>query len=67
MQQIMRLIVAMHVRFSDAVERRDRGATATEYALLVALIALVIVIGVTAFGVNLNNFFNKIATTVGKW
>ena len=67
MQQLMRFVVAMHIRFSDAVERRDRGATATEYALLVALIALVIVVGVGLFGTNLNKFFNKIATTVGSW
>ena len=65
MKQLMRLIVAMHSRFGDVAERRDRGATATEYALLVALIALVIVVGVGLFGTNLNAFFNKIAGTVG--
>jgi pilus assembly protein Flp/PilA len=45
----------------------EKGATATEYSLLVGLIALVIVIGVTAFGANLNAFFGGLATTVGGW
>ena len=45
----------------------EKGATATEYALLVGLIALVIVIGVGAFGKNLNTFFSSLASTVGTW
>ncbi|MGG5170997.1 Flp family type IVb pilin [Pseudarthrobacter sp. J1738] len=45
----------------------EKGATATEYSLLVGLIALVIVVGVTAFGKNLNTFFNDLATQVGTW
>jgi pilus assembly protein Flp/PilA len=64
MEKLMRLIVAMHARATDA---RERGATATEYALLVALIALVIIVGVTAFGSNLNDFFQGIADTVAGW
>ncbi|BCT77113.1 hypothetical protein SCMU_29550 [Sinomonas cyclohexanicum] len=36
---------------------KEKGATATEYALLVALIALAIIGGVTAFGGELNTFF----------
>lgn len=45
----------------------DEGATAAEYGLLVALIALIIVIGVGAFGGALNAFFQRIAGTVGGW
>ena len=51
--------------FTEAEDQR--GATATEYALLVGLIALVIVIGVGLFGTALNNFFSSLATTVGGW
>jgi pilus assembly protein Flp/PilA len=40
----------------------DRGATAVEYGLMVALIAGVIVAGVTALGVNLAAKFDAIAT-----
>ena len=45
----------------------EKGATATEYSLLVGLIALVIVAGVTLFGGNLNTFFSSLATKVGAW
>ncbi|GAA3515528.1 hypothetical protein GCM10022234_08230 [Aeromicrobium panaciterrae] len=42
----------------------ERGATATEYGLLVGFIALAIVLGVTAFGTALNGFFNDLAGAV---
>ncbi|MCX2952169.1 Flp family type IVb pilin [Lentzea sp. NEAU-D7] len=42
-------------------EDDDRGATAVEYGLMVALIAIVIIVGVTAVGVNLLALFNEIA------
>jgi pilus assembly protein Flp/PilA len=45
----------------------EKGATATEYSLLVGLIALVIVVGVGAFGTNLNTFFSSLASKVGAW
>ena len=45
----------------------EKGATATEYSLLVGLIALVIVAGVTLFGRNLNTFFSGLGGTVGGW
>lgn len=47
--------------------RSDSGATAVEYALLVALIALVIVVGVGLFGTAVNDFFTDLATEVGTW
>jgi pilus assembly protein Flp/PilA len=44
---------------------RDRkGATAIEYGLIAALIALAIVGGATALGNNLNTKFNTIANNV---
>ncbi len=45
----------------------ERGATATEYALLVALIAVILVVGVGAFGNALNDFFQDLAGTVAGW
>lgn len=45
----------------------EKGATATEYSLLVGLIALVIVAGVTLFGGNLQTFFSGLASKVGAW
>lgn len=40
---------------------QEKGATAVEYALLVALIALAIITAVTLLGTNLAALFNKIA------
>jgi pilus assembly protein Flp/PilA len=43
---------------------RDRGATAVEYGLMVALIAIVIIAAVTLLGNNLDGLFDKVATSV---
>jgi len=43
---------------------QERGATAVEYGLMVALIAIVIIAAVTLLGGNLNNLFNTVATSV---
>jgi Flp pilus assembly pilin Flp len=43
----------------------ERGATATEYAILIGLIAIAIVGGVTAFGTELGGYFTTTATAVG--
>ena len=45
----------------------EKGATATEYSLLVAFIALLIIIGVTAFGGALNTWFSTLGSRVGTW
>lgn len=37
--------------------RGERGATAVEYGLMVTLIAVVIIAGVTAFGVEVSKLF----------
>ena len=66
MQTILKFIVSMYTRAADVADR-ERGATATEYALLVALIAIIISVGVGLFGTNLNAFFNKIAAQVATW
>ena len=44
--------------------RDDGGATAVEYGLMVALIAAVIVVAVTALGSKLKTVFNGISTSV---
>jgi len=40
-----------------AIRPGDRGATAVEYGLMVTLIAVVIVVAVAAFGVNVSKLF----------
>ncbi|HMM62896.1 MAG TPA: Flp family type IVb pilin [Mesorhizobium sp.] len=42
----------------------ESGATAIEYGLIAALIALAIMVGAGALGNALNNKFNDIATAV---
>ncbi len=42
--------------------RDESGATAIEYGLLAALIALGITVGATALGAELGAFFGRIAT-----
>jgi pilus assembly protein Flp/PilA len=54
--------VALHARVGDA---KDRGATATEYALLVALIAIALVAGVTFFGDQLSQWFHDLGDKIG--
>ena len=44
--------------------RDEAGATAVEYGLMVALIAVVIIVAVTQLGQNLNEKFNNVAQTV---
>jgi len=40
--------------------KRERGATAIEYALLVALISIAIIVAVTLLGEQLNTFFTYV-------
>ena len=50
---------------SDVKTKRDeRGATAVEYGLMVALIAVVIIAAVTTLGTNLSDKFTEVGTTV---
>jgi pilus assembly protein Flp/PilA len=42
----------------------ERGATAIEYGLIAALIAVVIITGLTSVGTNLNADFASIATSL---
>lgn len=42
----------------------DRGATAIEYGLIAALIALAIIATVTTLGTNLTGTFNSVATNL---
>jgi Flp pilus assembly pilin Flp len=44
---------------------REDGAVATEYGLLLVLIALVIAAGATALGITLNSVFNRSNTSLG--
>ncbi|KRE64296.1 pilus assembly protein [Arthrobacter sp. Soil736] len=66
MTSLMVSVVAFVAGIKDRLAS-EKGATATEYSLLVAFIALLIILGVTAFGTALNNWFSTLGSTVGTW
>jgi pilus assembly protein Flp/PilA len=47
--------------------KNQKGQDLAEYALLIGLIALVVMIAVTLLGTNLNTVFGSLATQVGSW
>jgi pilus assembly protein Flp/PilA len=49
----------------QALRTSERGASAVEYGLLVALIAVIIIAAVTLLGSNLRDIFNSTATSIG--
>jgi pilus assembly protein Flp/PilA len=63
----LRLYTGVTTWWSDLSARaqEERGATAVEYALMVALIAVVIIAAVTLLGNNASTKFNSVATAVG--
>ncbi len=46
------------------VNTKDRGATAVEYGIMVALIAAVIITVVTLLGTNLSSMFAGVASKI---
>jgi pilus assembly protein Flp/PilA len=49
---------------AQSLTTREDGATAVEYALLVALIAVAIIAAVTALGGGLNNLFTSVKSSL---
>ncbi len=52
------------VAYLASLVRRDEGQDLLEYALLVALIALVVILAVTNAGQAVNTIFTNIATAL---
>jgi pilus assembly protein Flp/PilA len=46
------------------VAKKERGATAVEYGIMVALIAAVIIAVVTTLGGNLTTLFGKVGSAI---
>ena len=63
----LRLYTGTQVWWNDLKTRasEEGGATAVEYALMVALIAAVIIVAVTALGNNAEQKFTEVGTAVG--
>ena len=51
-------------KFVSRFLKDESGATAIEYGLIAALIAVVIITGVTAVGTKLNSSFTNISTAI---
>jgi pilus assembly protein Flp/PilA len=63
----LRLYTSTQVWWNDLKlrAREEGGATAVEYALMVALIAAVIIVAVTTLGTNSEEKFNEVGTAIG--
>ncbi len=59
------MVLAFWTRLQNLTVTDERGATAVEYGLMVALIAVVIIAAVTLLGTNLRDKFNDIANAIG--
>ncbi|MEO5983572.1 MAG: Flp family type IVb pilin [Pedococcus sp.] len=57
---MLKFAAKLQTRFAD----REEGATAVEYGLMVALIAIVIIAAVVLLGGNLSTLFNKAASSI---
>lgn len=52
------------VAAQSALLRNEKGVTAIEYGLIAGLIAVVIILAVTAIGTNLTTKFQDVATAL---
>ena len=61
---MLRYVIYVRNLTTRPLDWDDRGASAVEYGLLVALIAAVIVTVVTLIGTNLTSVFNTVANAI---
>ena len=59
-KEVSEMIARIKGLFKD-----EEGATMPEYALMVALIAIVVAVGAALLGTNINAKLNRVATTIG--
>ena len=62
MNNILAALCALQARFFATDD--ERGATATEYALLLAFIAIVIIVAVTALGSKVSGLFSTASSSI---
>ena len=51
----------------ERMQAQQKGQDLTEYALLVALIAIIVVVAVLFFGTNVSTFFSTLGASVASW
>ncbi|WP_068328791.1 Flp family type IVb pilin [Janibacter terrae] len=58
-------MIELYVRLQSLLTvQREKGATAVEYGMIVALIAAVIVLAVTTLGTDINAAFEKVEKAI---
>jgi pilus assembly protein Flp/PilA len=64
--QMLQLLTGLQTWWAELKERasEERGATAVEYALMVALIAVVIIVAVTFLGESASDKFQQVGDAV---
>ncbi len=60
----MRALLCLH-EIIFCINRDTRGAIATEYAFLIAFVAIVAAIGMALLGTELNDYFIKLGDSIG--
>lgn len=66
----MTTLMVSVLAFVSGIKERlasEKGATATEYSLLIAFVAFAIIVGAAAFGDALSKWFSDLGTEVGTW
>lgn len=63
------LMVSMMAFIAGVKDRlaSEKGATATEYSLLIAFVAFAIIVGAALFGQALSDWFSDLAGVVDGW
>jgi pilus assembly protein Flp/PilA len=51
----------------EFLRKTEKGQDLAEYALLIGLIALVVILAVTILGTNISEVFSTIAASVATW
>ncbi len=59
------MLTFLYTWLATRLSKQEKGQDLAEYALLIALIALVVIAAVTLLGTNITAIFNSIAGTLG--
>ncbi|TLM85919.1 Flp family type IVb pilin [Pseudarthrobacter sp. NamE5] len=57
-------MLSLFTNLMTRLRREEKGATAVEYGIMVALIAVAVIVAVTLLGGNLSKMFNDVAGKV---
>lgn len=59
MSSLMLSVVSFIAGVKDRLTKDEKGATAVEYGLMLALIVIAAIVGITLVGTNLQDLFNN--------